>query len=270
MNYYQHHISDFNNATIYLSRIERSIYREMLDLYYDTEKALPSDIEMLKKRLRIADESEEKALIFVLSEYFQKEEDGYHHHRCDSEIQKYHEFLDKQKENGRLGGRPKKTQAFQVGSQNKTQKKPNHYPLTTIQTNQKENIKEKVLDSRNSLTPCTESELIELSIKRKVTLTQVRRTHEILLNHIADGNAKKYKTLFRTLDNWLIMGLQRGTLQEAPTSMLPQTKSHDSARPLTPSEEENIKIMEAGIQRSEPTVNVTGLLSDFRSSFKTV
>ena len=38
MNYYQHHIGDFNNATRHLSLVERAIYRDLLDMYYDTEQ----------------------------------------------------------------------------------------------------------------------------------------------------------------------------------------------------------------------------------------
>ena len=50
MNYYQHHIGDFNNATRHLSLIERAIYRDLLDMYYDTEKAIDaSNLERLNR-----------------------------------------------------------------------------------------------------------------------------------------------------------------------------------------------------------------------------
>ncbi|WP_139121453.1 YdaU family protein, partial [Acinetobacter baumannii] len=53
MNYYQHHIGDFNNATRHLSLIERAIYRDLLDMYYDTEKAIDaSSIDRLARRLQ--------------------------------------------------------------------------------------------------------------------------------------------------------------------------------------------------------------------------
>ncbi|WP_017817091.1 YdaU family protein [Acinetobacter baumannii] len=51
MNYYQHHIGDFNNATRHLSLIERAIYRDLLDMYYDTEKAIDaSSIDRLARQ----------------------------------------------------------------------------------------------------------------------------------------------------------------------------------------------------------------------------
>ena len=44
----------------------------------------------------------------VLKEFFEFTEEGYKNYRADGEIAEYHKFLEKQKANGRLGGRPKK------------------------------------------------------------------------------------------------------------------------------------------------------------------
>jgi hypothetical protein len=44
----------------------------------------------------------------VLNEFFDLTEEGYKNYRADGEIADYHKFLEKQKANGRLGGRPKK------------------------------------------------------------------------------------------------------------------------------------------------------------------
>lgn len=69
MNYYQHHIGDFNNATRHLSLIERAIYRDLLDMYYDTEKAIDAtSIDRLARRLQCTTE-EQKALKYVLDEF---------------------------------------------------------------------------------------------------------------------------------------------------------------------------------------------------------
>ena len=43
MKHYPHHIRDFNQATRHLTRIERSVYRDLMDLYYDTELPLMLD-----------------------------------------------------------------------------------------------------------------------------------------------------------------------------------------------------------------------------------
>ena len=88
VNFYSHHIGDFNNATRHLSRLERSIYRDMLELYYDTEKPLTDDLDKLARRCLVADE-ERGALREVLNEFFVAQDDGYHNCRADKEIAAY-------------------------------------------------------------------------------------------------------------------------------------------------------------------------------------
>ena len=85
MNYYQHHIGDFNNATRHLSRLERSIYRDLLDLYSDLEKPLQLDFDKLARRIMVED-GERGAMRDVLNEFFVLQDDGYHNARADREI----------------------------------------------------------------------------------------------------------------------------------------------------------------------------------------
>lgn len=88
MNYYQHHIGDFNNATRHLTRIERSIYRDMIELYYDMEGPLMTDINQLNRRVMARTDEEKEAVATILSEFFRGTEDGWRHERCDDEINK--------------------------------------------------------------------------------------------------------------------------------------------------------------------------------------
>lgn len=89
MNFYPHHIGDFNNATRHLTRIERSIYRDMIDLYYDTEEPLTLDIKALCRKLIARTDEESTAVEQVLNEFFTETEQGWHHSRCESEINAY-------------------------------------------------------------------------------------------------------------------------------------------------------------------------------------
>ena len=41
MKHYPFHVSDFRSATAHLTRLERSIYRDLLDMYYELEHSLP-------------------------------------------------------------------------------------------------------------------------------------------------------------------------------------------------------------------------------------
>ena len=90
MNHYPHHIGDFNNATRHLTRVERSLYRDLLDLYYDTEKALPGDdVDRLARRVLAVNDEEKAAMVAVLAEFFTLTDGEYHHGRCDKEIARY-------------------------------------------------------------------------------------------------------------------------------------------------------------------------------------
>jgi uncharacterized protein YdaU (DUF1376 family) len=90
MHYYQHNIKDFNNATRHLTHVERVLYRDSIELYYDTEQALTSSLPVLFRRLRAVTDDEKAAVEYVLSEFFYLSEGEYRHDRCDSEIEKYH------------------------------------------------------------------------------------------------------------------------------------------------------------------------------------
>ena len=89
MNYYPHHIGDFNSATRHLTRIERSVYRDLMDLYYDTESPISLNIDSVC-RLIIARSNEERTAVEqVLNEFFTKTERGWVNSRCEIEIQRY-------------------------------------------------------------------------------------------------------------------------------------------------------------------------------------
>ena len=123
MHYYQFNIGDYAKKTQHLTNDEDLAYRRALDLYYDTENPLVlNNIPLLARRLRV----NQKALENVLAEFFPE---GKNKH-ADEEIAAYHSFLAKQSRNGKLGGRPKKTQAFPTDNPSQTQKKPNQQPLT--------------------------------------------------------------------------------------------------------------------------------------------
>lgn len=86
MNYYSHHIGDFDKATRHLSRIERSIYRDLIELYYDTEEQLPLDINWLCRRIIARSNEESTAVEQVLNEFFIKTPNGWYHDRCEEEL----------------------------------------------------------------------------------------------------------------------------------------------------------------------------------------
>lgn len=101
MNYYPHHIGDFNSATRHLSRIERSLYRDMIDMYYDTEQPLTADFKLLCRKLMARTEEEVTGVEQVLNEFFTQSEQGWIHARCEQVIAEYREQLEKKSAAGK-------------------------------------------------------------------------------------------------------------------------------------------------------------------------
>jgi uncharacterized protein YdaU (DUF1376 family) len=125
MHYYQFSIGDYRAATMHLSNEEDLAYRRLLDMYYDTENKIPLDTQWVAKRLRLATDVVDE----VLKDMFVKHEDGWYHARCDDVIQQYHAMAEKNRANGRLGGRKKNP----LGSESQPiAKATNNYKLETI------------------------------------------------------------------------------------------------------------------------------------------
>jgi uncharacterized protein YdaU (DUF1376 family) len=89
MKHYPHHIGDFDKATRHLSRLERSIYRDLIDLYYDTEKPLSLNKEALCRRIIARSDEESTAVEQVLTEFFTETPAGWYHERCEEELDAY-------------------------------------------------------------------------------------------------------------------------------------------------------------------------------------
>ena len=93
MNYYEHHLGDYDGNTAHLSWAEDCAYRRLICLYYRTEKPIPADIKKVYRLVRATSKQERDAVQQVLNEFFEIRVDGWHNDRCDDEIARY---LDKQ------------------------------------------------------------------------------------------------------------------------------------------------------------------------------
>lgn len=124
MNYYPFHIGDFRSGTVNMSRQSRWIYRDMLDVYYDTEKPLALDLDALCDGLGVELADERSIVERLLRFKFTKTEDGYHHEICDRVIAEYRAKAETAKTNGAKGGRPKGSK----NNPNNNQEKPSGFP----------------------------------------------------------------------------------------------------------------------------------------------
>lgn len=104
MNYYKRHLGDYARDTGHLTALEHGIYTLLLDWYYVNECPIPFD-----KAVRIARGNPEETQM-VLEEFFKRGENGWIHSRADREIAEYTAKAERNREVGKLGGRPKKTQ----------------------------------------------------------------------------------------------------------------------------------------------------------------
>jgi len=130
MHYYKFNIADYRKDTSHLTTIEHGIYRQLIDWYYLDEKPIPLETQVVSRRLRLGSDMEFSSLQNVLSDFFKEGKTGYVHKRIEVEIKDYQEQVEKNKNNGKLGGRPKKTQVVIHGFSNESQNNPNHKPLT--------------------------------------------------------------------------------------------------------------------------------------------
>lgn len=102
MNYYQHHIGDFNNATRHLNLVERALYRDLIEMYYDAEAAIDGrDFMRLARRLLCRSDEEQQSLRFVLAEFFEEADGFYTQARCQREIEVYHTHREQQSRAGK-------------------------------------------------------------------------------------------------------------------------------------------------------------------------
>ncbi|WP_071768674.1 YdaU family protein [Burkholderia ubonensis] len=130
MNYYPHHIGDFRSGTVNMSRVERWIYRDLIDVYYDTEKPLPLDLDAVCYAVGVSAEEERRAVANLLRFKFTQTDAGYVHERCEIEIAAYRLRAETAQENGKKGGRPKKRTASESGTKQnpaETQEKPSGF-----------------------------------------------------------------------------------------------------------------------------------------------
>lgn len=129
MHSYQHNIKTFNSATRHLTRVERALYRDLIELYYDTESPLTSDMERLCRMVIAATDEEKAALIYVLAEFFVLTGTVYTHDYCDEQIAKYKCALTAKSAAGIASANAKKQRADARKADRSTQSQQNSTPV---------------------------------------------------------------------------------------------------------------------------------------------
>lgn len=94
MHHYPFHIGDYRSGCINFTQLERWVYRDLLDVCYDTESPLPSDHTILFRLVGARTPEHQEAVLNVIGDKFVKTENGYENVRVQSEISKYHKKAD--------------------------------------------------------------------------------------------------------------------------------------------------------------------------------
>ena len=148
MHFYSFHIGDYRAATAHLTNEEDLAYRRLIDMYYDSEACIPLDTHWVSRRIRVAIEVVET----VLKDMFEYTENGWRLQRCEDEIATYQHNAEVNRTNGKLGGRPKKTQSVTDGMPTETERKPNQ--KATINHKPETINQEPVVSKRKSAPSC--------------------------------------------------------------------------------------------------------------------
>ena len=239
MHYYKLNISDWNLATAHLSLEEEAVYFRLINFYYDTEQPIPVETQSVIRRLRLGCHSDTVGLI--LNEFFELREDGWHKDRCDLEIDLYHNKADKNKENGKKGGRPKKnndldnnpeiTQMVSKNNPNITLTN-NHKPITNNQEPRTNKLTASALLAQFGIEGQLAKDFIALRKEKKAAIT------ETALNRMKTQSVKAGLSMQEAVEicierNW--QGFNADWYQEKPKTVLKQVISESdinrAARP---------------------------------------
>ena len=213
MHYYQFNIGDYRKDTAHLTPIEHYIYRQLIDWYYLDETPIPKETQMVLRRLCLGNENTEN-LKNVLSDFFKLTDNGYFHGRINEEITKYHENAEKNRANGKLGGRPKKqqltennkpkkTQSVSSGNPTKSENNPNQEPITNNQEPINNINTGEKSPKRKAFTPPTLEEVSSYCRERGNSISPERWHDYYSANgwKVGKNQMKDWKAAIRTWEN---------------------------------------------------------------------
>lgn len=191
MNYYKHHLGDYAAATRHLSLLEHGVYRCLIEIYYITEAPLPKDLRSVCRLVCARSKDEREAVELILEEFFLLTDKGWENSRCDLEIKAYQAKSDTNREIGKRGGRPKKTETEKVSENNPngfqeenptvSENNPSHKPLTNSQVNPR------LTSTVNNSTSGTPAGLVCARLKSEARIIDANPQHPKLLTLLQAG-----------------------------------------------------------------------------------
>ena len=226
MHYYSFHVSDYIHDTAHLSNYEDLAFRRLLDLYYTSEKPIPNQTHEVARRIRMSNQI--NAVQTVLEEFFMfdMENNYWFHKRCDETIAAYQAKAERNREVGKLGGRPKSNpDANHEETQVVSKHNPNQEPITN---NHKPN--------RESATKVACPPDVSQQVWNDwVTLRKTKKAP--ITKTVLDGAVAEAKKLGWTLEQFLIEWCNRGS-QGLKAEWIVKPNPYDNVRLTVPSKNE--------------------------------
>ena len=95
LHYYNFNIGDYRRDTGHLSLLEHGVYRQLIDTYYLSEKPISKDIANVMRTHCVRSAEEKQALEYILKDFFDERDDGFHHIGCEKVLEQYRAKSDK-------------------------------------------------------------------------------------------------------------------------------------------------------------------------------
>jgi uncharacterized protein YdaU (DUF1376 family) len=202
MIWYKFHIGDYLTHTVHLSDAEDLAYRRLLDLYYMSEKEIPLDTESVARKIRLDLDITES----VLNEFFERTETGYFNNRCHVEVTKYQHQVENNRQLGKRGGRPSKTESV-------TESKANHNPKKIQIQNKNINTSSKFDEFWNAW-PASKRKVAKAECQKKWAKAGLDSVAETIIAQV---------NVLKVTDQWT------GGFEPAPLTYINQRRWEDDA-----------------------------------------
>ena len=132
MNYCEHHLGDYARRTGAFSMLEHGAYAKLRDRYFVTEQPIPAADVYRQAGARTKPERD--AVDVVLVEFFRRDGDAWRCDEFDAAVDKAHNKTRAAQENGKRGGRPKRTEPEPDGNPPGSKSVPQQKALQTPNT----------------------------------------------------------------------------------------------------------------------------------------
>ena len=168
MNFYSFHIGDYQSHTAHLSPIADIAYRRMLDWCYLHERALPREIKIIAKFIRMPEH--EQIIEQICREFFVSTRTGWLNKRTNFELNFYHQKSAKASSSAKLRWHKEKIDANAL----QTLCERNATNTITNTITKEENIDTYVSQSKLKVPTCPQQQILQLYAKHLPHLTQPR------------------------------------------------------------------------------------------------